>query len=141
MRDRLAERLKSIDPIELIVGTLPAVTGLVAFSSWASVLVRKIRGEEVKTGEEWALGLITSVFVFLRSVVAREYAAGAIDLRRTVVDMRKLTREAAEDAQQRDQRAAEEQERLTRLTQRLVVLAALTLAAAVVTLVVAIVSA
>jgi hypothetical protein len=140
MRDRLVEQLKSIDPVELISGTLPAVSGILAFTGWSSVLVRKIRGEDVASREEWGLGLISALFVFIRSVVSREYARGAIDLRRTVVEMHAVAREAAEDAEQRDQRAARQQDRLSRLTERLVLLAGLTLAAAIVALVVTLVN-
>ena len=139
---RFADRLKaSIDPVEAIFGTLPAITGLLAFSSWSSVIVRKLRGEEVKLGQELGSAVILTLFVFVRSVMSREYAHGAVALQHTVVDMHEVAHEAAEDAKQRDARAAEQTLRLTRLTKMLVWLAGLTLTAAVVTLVVAIISA
>jgi hypothetical protein len=138
MRDRFVDRIKaSLDPIHLIFGLLPVMTGLFAFDSWRSAIVKRIRGGEVKG--DWRLGLATGAFLASLSIASQERAYGAVELQRAAVEMRRLLDEAAEDAKQRDQRAAEEQDRLATLTGRLVRLAAFTLAAAVVTLAVSIV--
>jgi hypothetical protein len=139
MRDRFGGLFKSIDPIEFVFGTLPFILGGLTFMAWASVLVRKIRGEEVRDREEWGLTVLSVLFFFARSLMSRLYAQGAFDLHRTVVEMRAVTGEAAEDARQRDERSATLQKGLNRLTKLLVWLAALTLGAAAVTLVVTII--
>jgi hypothetical protein len=123
----------SLDGFLLVV----AGVGYAAFATWTSLIVRAIRGEEVK--EDWRVvvstaGLMTA-FTVLAGTRIREIAA----MRGAAVETRALVLEAAEDAQRRDQRAVEQQDRLNALTKRLVMLAALTLAAAVVTLVVSVV--
>jgi len=128
---------RHIDSFDLLFGIFPAAANIAAFVSWASLITRAIRGEEVK--EDWRLfastGAAMAAFAFNRATHVREAAA----MRGTAVELRELVREAAEDAQRRDQRAAQQQDRLTRLTKWLVLLAAVTLAAAFVTLVVTIV--
>jgi hypothetical protein len=115
----------TIDSTDLFFGIFPAAASYAAFVTWASLIVRAIRGEDVE--EDWRVFVSTaaamSAFAFVSGTRVREAAA----LRGTAVEVRELVREA------------EQQDRLTRLTKRLVLLAALTLAAAVVTLVVAIV--
>jgi hypothetical protein len=134
------QRLKtSIDSIDLFFGVFPVAAGFAAFVSWASLIVRAIRGEEVK--EDWRVvvstGAAMSTFALVSATRVRELATQ----RAATVEMRELVREAAADAQHRDQLAAEQQVRLTPLTRWLVALAALTLVAAIVTLVAATVSA
>lgn len=136
----IRERLKAyLEPIDLFFGVFPAAASYAAFVTWASLIVRAIRGEDVK--EDWRVFVSTaaamSAFVLISGTRVREAAS----LRGTAVEVRELVREGADDAQQRDQRAAQQQERLTRLTRWLVVLAALTLAAAGVTLAASIVGA
>jgi hypothetical protein len=133
-------RLKAnIDSIDLFFGIFPAAAGFAAFVSWASLIVRVLRGEEVK--EDWRVvvstGAAMSAFALVSATRVRELATQ----RAATVEMRELVREASEDAQCREQRAAEQQDRLTRFTKWLVLLAAVTLAAAIVTLVVSIVGA
>ncbi len=130
---------KHIDSTDVFFGLLPAAAGYAAFVSWASLIVRAIRGEEVE--EDWRVWVSTAAlmasFVFVSGTRVRETAA----LRGAAIEMRELTRVAARDAETRDRRAAEQQDRLAALTKALIVLAALTLAAAVVTLVVSVVGA
>lgn len=128
--------LKYLDSVDVLLLSAAGVA-YAAFVSWMPVIVRAIRGEEVK--EDWRLrvstaGLMTA-FTIVSGTRIRETAA----LRGAAIEMRALVREATEDAQRRDQRAVEQQDRLTQLTKRLVALAALTLAAAIVTLVVSII--
>jgi len=135
----LVKRLKAyIDPIDMVFGLLPGVTGYAAFVSWASLIVRGIRGEEAK--EDWRTFVSSVAFISARALVSGTQVREAVALRSAAVEMRELTREAAEEAQRREQRAAEQQERLTRLTKWLVGLAAVTLIAAIVTLAVSIVA-
>jgi hypothetical protein len=128
---------RNIDAIEVFYGLLPEAAGYMAFVSWASLIVRAIRGEDAK--EDWRTFVSSAAFISTRALVRSGRVRQAEALRDTATEVRELVREAAEDAKQRDRRAAEQQDRLTRLTKSLVLLAALTLAAAVVTLVVAIV--
>jgi len=133
-------RLKAyLDPIDLFFGIFPAAACYAAFVTWASLIVRAIRGEDVK--EDWRVFVSTaaamSAFTLVSGTRVRETRA----MRGAAVEVRELVREAAADAQRREQRAAEQQDRLTRLTKWLVLLAAVTLAAAIVTLVASIVDA
>lgn len=146
-RARIIGRLKTNlpDSIDLWFGLLPWLTGYAAFVSWASLIVRAIRGEEVK--EDWRLFVSSGAFIATRTVVAGARVREAAALRGAAVEMRELVREATEEAERRNQRAEDRdhresrrQARLYRLTVWLVVLAALTLAAAIVTLVVSIIS-
>jgi hypothetical protein len=126
-------RLKtSIDAIDVYYGLVPAAAAYAAFVSWASVIVRAIKGEEVEPG--WrayvSTGALMAAFTLVSGTRVRENAA----LRAAAVEMRRVLQEAAEDAKLREERAAERDRRLTRLTKWLVALAGLTLAAAVVTL-------
>jgi len=125
------------DSTEVYFGLLPASAFYAAFVTWASLIVRAIRGEDVEP--DWRVYVSTAAamatFTIVSATRVREIAA----LRGAAVEMRRVVREAAEDAQRRDQRAAERDRRLNRLTTRLVTLAALTLVAAVVTLAVSIV--
>ena len=134
----LVQRFKAyLDPIEMFFGLMPMMTGYAAFVSWASLIVRGVRGEEAK--EDWRVFVSTGAFIAARSLVSGTHVRETVALRSAAVEMRELARDAAEEAERRDQRAGEDQDRLTRLTKRLVTLAALTLAAAIVTLVVSIV--
>jgi hypothetical protein len=131
-------RIKSyIDSTDLLFGFFPAAAGYAAFVSWASLIVRGIRGEEVE--EDWRVWVSTAAlmasFVLVSGTRVREAAA----LRGAAVEMREVVHSAAAEAELRDRRAAAQQDRLASLTKWLVGLAALTLLAAVVTLVVAIV--
>lgn len=132
---RLKANVDSLDVFLLLV----AGAGYATFVSWASLIVRAIRGENVK--EDWRVlvssAAVMSAFALVSGTRIRETAA----LRAAAVETRELVREASEDAGRREQRAAEQQGRLTRLTKWLVLLAAVTLAAATVTLVVSIVGA
>jgi hypothetical protein len=133
-------RLKTyIDSTDVVFGLLPAAAGYAAFVSWASLIVRAIRGEDVK--EDWRVWASTAAlmasFVLISGTRVRETAA----LRSAAVEMRELVGVYAKDAETRDRRAAEQQNRIAALTKALVALAALTLASAVVTLVVALVGA
>lgn len=127
------------DLTDVLFGLLPMATGYAAFVSWAGLIVRGIRGEEVK--EDWRVFISTGAFMASRALVSGTHARETAALRGAAVEMRALLREAAEDAQRRDQRAAEQQHRLTRLTKWLIALASLTLASAIVTLVVSIIGA
>lgn len=127
---------KNMDAVDVLL-LLAAGAGYAAFASWASLIVRAIRGEEVE--EDWRLFASTGGLMAAFTVVAGTRIRDTAALRDAAVQTRELVREAAEDAENRDRRAAEQQDRLTRLTKWLVALAALTLAAALVTLGVAIV--
>lgn len=139
------QRLKAkanIDAIDVFF-LLTAATGYAAFVSWASLIVRAIRGEEVD--EDWRVFVSTGASMAAFTLVAGARARETAALRGAAVEMRGLVSDAAEDAQRRDQRAADRdvrdsrrQDRLYTLTKWLVALAALTVAAAVVTLVVSI---
>lgn len=132
------QRLKNyIDPVDVLFGIFPAAASYAAFVSWASLIVRAIRGEEVE--EDWRVFVSTAAAMSAFALVSGTRVREAAALRTTAVEVRELMREAADDAQRRDRRVAEQQDRLSRLTKWLVALAALTLASAVVTLVVAIV--
>jgi hypothetical protein len=41
---------QSIDSIDLLYGIFPAAAGCAALITWSSMIVRAIRGEEVKEG-------------------------------------------------------------------------------------------
>ncbi len=131
-------RLKaSVDAIDVFYGLVPAGAAYAAFVTWASVIVRAIRGEEVEPG--WRLSASTAVlmasFTLLSGTRVRENAA----LRGAAVEMRAVVHEAAQEAKLREERAADRDRHLTTLTKWLVLLAALTLGAAVVTLVVSVI--
>jgi hypothetical protein len=128
---------KNIDAVEVFYGLLPEAAGYMAFVSWASLIVRAIRGEDAK--EDWRTFVSSGAFISTRSLVRSGRVRQAEALRDTAAEVRELVREAAEDAKQRDQRAVEQQSRLTTLTKWLVALAGVTLAAAIVTLAVTIV--
>jgi len=126
-------RLKgSVDAIDLLYGLVPAGAAYATFVTWASVIVRAIRGEEVEPG--WRAYVSTAAlmasFMLLSGTRVRETAA----LRGAAVEMHGVIREAAQEAKLRAERAAERDRRLTTLTKWLVLLAALTLAVAIVTL-------
>jgi hypothetical protein len=134
------ERLKAyIDSTDLLFGIFPAAASYAAFVSWASLIVRAIRGDDIK--EDWRLWTSTaaamSAFVLISGTRVREARA----MRTAAVEVRGLVRVAAEDAERRDRNAAAQQDRLTHLTKWLVAFAALTLSAAIVTLAVLIVGA
>jgi hypothetical protein len=130
---RLKTNVDSLDVFLLLV----AGAGYATFVSWASLIVRAIRGEDVK--EDWRVFVSSatamSAFALVSGTRIRETAA----LRAAAVETRELVREAAEDAQRRDRRAREQQDRLTRLTKWLVLLAAVTLTAAIMTLIASII--
>ena len=144
-RNRLLERLTEyLDPIDVLFGFLPGITAYAAFTQWASLIVRAIRGEEAK--EDWRVVTSTVALIVTRTLVAGAHVRETAALRGAAVEMRGLVAEASEDARRReqiaiegDQRDASRQEHLLRLTKWLVGLAALTLAAAIVTLAVAII--
>jgi hypothetical protein len=121
-----------IDSFDLFFGIFPAAANVAAFLSWSSLIVRAIRGEEVK--EDWRVVVSTAAAMAAFALNSGRRVREAAALRGTAVEVRELVREAAADAEQRDKRAAQQQDRLTRLTKWLVALAAVTLAAAVVTL-------
>jgi hypothetical protein len=125
------------DPFDLFFGIFPAAASYAAFVTWASLIVRAIRGEDVK--RDWRVFVSTAAAMSAFALVSGTRVREAAALRGTAVEVHALVREAAEEAERRDRRAAAQQDRLTRLTKWLLALAALTLAAAVVTLVVAIV--
>jgi hypothetical protein len=129
----------NIDAVDVVYGLVPGFAAYAAFVSWASSIVRAIRGEEVE--EDWrtfvSSGALIAAFTLVSGARAREIAS----LRGAAVEVHAVARQAAADAKLREERTAESDRRLTRLTKRLVLLAALTLAAAFVTLVVSIVSA
>lgn len=133
----MARLKRYIDSTDLLFGIFPAAAIYAAFVTWAPLIVRANRGEEVKEG--WRVVVSTaaamSAFTLISGTRVRETRA----MRDAAVGVRELVRVAAEDAERRDRRAGEQQDHLALLTKWLVALAALTLAAAVVTLVVAIV--
>lgn len=132
------QRLKAyLDPFDVVFGIFPAAANYAAFVTWASLIVRAIKGEEVK--EDWRLFVSTAAAMAAFALNSGTRVREAAALRGAALEVRELVREAAEDAERRDQRAAEQQDRLTTLTKWLVLLGAVTLAAAVVTLVVSIV--
>ncbi|HET9154262.1 MAG TPA: hypothetical protein VFN85_09130 [Solirubrobacterales bacterium] len=134
----LKANMDAVDVVFVLFGSV----GYAAFVSWANVIVRAIRGEEVK--ESWrtvaSSGVLVGVWALMSGARVREMAA----LRGAAVEMRGLVHDAAAQSEVRDRRAAErddsasqQQERMLLLTRWLVALAGLTLAAAIVTLVVA----
>jgi|HubBroStandDraft_6_1064221.scaffolds.fasta_scaffold05284_9 hypothetical protein len=131
-------RLKSyIDSTDLLFGIFPAAAIYAAFVTWAPLIVRANRGEEVK--EDWRLFASTAAAMSAFTLISGTRVREARAVRGAAIEVRELVRVATEDAERRDRRAAEQQDRLAWLTRWLVALAALTLAAAVVTLVVAII--
>jgi hypothetical protein len=125
------------DSIDTYFGLIPASAYFAAFVTWASVIVRAIRGEDVEAG--WRVYVSTAAAMAAYTVVSATRFRETAALRGAAVEMHAVVREAAEDAKAREAAAAERDGRLTALTKLLVMLAALTLAAAVVTLVVTIV--
>jgi len=134
-----------IDSFDVVFGVLPAAASYAAFVTWASLIVRALRGEDVK--EDWrtfvASGALLGAYGMKSATQVREMVA----LRGATADVRRLAMLANEEAHRRDQRAAdqarredERQESLERLTKRLVLIASLTLAVAVVALVVSLIS-
>jgi hypothetical protein len=124
------------DSTEIYFGMLPASAFYAAFVTWASLLVRAIRGEDVEP--DWRVYASTAAAMATYTITSATRVRETAALRGAAVEMRAVVHQAAEDAKLREQRAAESDRRLTRLTKRLVLLAALTLAAAFVTLVVSI---
>jgi hypothetical protein len=137
VQDTVKRLRKYIDSIDFFYGIFPFAAGYAAFVTWTPLVVRAIRGEEVKEG--WRLYTATAASMAAYTLKSGAQIRQAEALRAAVANLREVQREAAEDAKQRDERAAAQQDRLNRLTQRLVVIAAVTLAASIVTLVVAIV--
>ena len=125
------------DSIDTYYGLIPASAFCAAFMTWASVIVRAIRGEDVEPG--WRVYLSTAAAMATYTVVSATRVRETAVLRSAAVETHGVVHQAAKDAELREQRAAERDRRLTTLTKWLVLLAALTLSAAIVTLVVAIV--
>jgi hypothetical protein len=131
-RDRLLRAMP--DSIDAYFGLIPASAYCAAFMTWASVIVRAIRGEDVEP--DWRVYASPAAAMTAYTVVSATHVRETVALRGAAVEMHAVVREAAKDAKAREAAAAERDGRLTALTKLLVLLAALTLAAAVVTLVV-----
>jgi hypothetical protein len=138
--DRLADGLTAF------YGFGPTIAAFAFFTSWGNLIVRQMRGEEVK--EDWRT-LSYSVtalvsFTLVSGARARETAA----LRRAPVQLRGIASETAAQHPRRDERSAERaaqdtvrQDRLNQLTRSLLLVAGITLTVAIVALAVAIVQA
>jgi hypothetical protein len=81
----MARLTRYVDSTEVFFGLLPAAAGYAAFVSWASLIVRAIRGEDVK--EDWRVWTSTAAlmasFVLISGTRVRETAA----LRSAAVEM------------------------------------------------------
>jgi hypothetical protein len=132
---RFIHRLRaSVDSFDVVFGLLPGLTGYAAAAAWTRVLIRGIRGEDVATGDEWRLTMASAAHIASRALVSASRVRGDVSMHGSVVEMRALLREAAEEAEERDQRAAAREKQLYRVNVKMAWVAGLTLTAAIVTL-------
>ncbi len=134
-----------MDSIDMVFGLFPAVGFYAAFATWASLIVRALRGEDVK--ENWQTGLATIALITSYALKSGTQVREATAQRAATTDLRALAILAREEAQRRDRQETERaklederQARLERLTKRLVLLASMTLAVALVALAVSLIS-
>jgi hypothetical protein len=134
----LREAVSSIDSYDALFGFFPGAAYVAAFTAWAPLIIKGIRGEDVK--EDWRTTVSSSAalsaFVLTSASRARETGA----LRAAAEELRNVAREAAEEDRRREGRATERDARDERRQDSLILLAKLTLAVAAVALVVAIIS-
>jgi hypothetical protein len=131
-------RALSFDVYDVIFGFFPGVAYFASFVTWAPLIIKGVRGEEVE--EDWrthaATGAALAAFVLKSASSARETAA----LRAAAEELRGIAREATAEAKDREERAAERDARDERRQDSLILLAKLTLAVAGVALVVSVIS-
>jgi hypothetical protein len=153
---RLVRRLfGNIDVFDLVFGFGPWLAAYAAFVSWLNLIVRAVRGEDVRQDRRTTYA--TAAFIGARAIYSATHTRETVGLHNSVVELRQLQREAAKDAEARDRRmrellqqaaadaearekrAADRERNLYKINVAMAVLAGLTLAAAIVTLVVTIV--
>jgi hypothetical protein len=141
-RAGLTPQPSNVDAIDVLFGLLPAGMTMIVMVLWGRLLARSIRGDAPRTiplGTSVASGLAIASWSFVSGTRVRWNVA----LRQSIVVLRTLGQEQAEEATLRDRRDIARDERdharndqLFRINIGLLILAALTLAAAIVTLVV-----
>jgi hypothetical protein len=133
---RLIRRWRSsFDGFDFFFGLVPWMAAYAAFVSWATVIVRAIRGEAVT--EDWRAVVSTAAYIGARAMADATEVRESFALRGSVAELRELLRDAARDAEERDRRAAQRERRVYRITVAMAVLAGFTLLAAIGSVIVA----
>jgi hypothetical protein len=124
-----------IDAIDVFFGLIPAGSAALAVILWARLMVRALRGE--KAAPTWGVSVASGLAIAAQAFVSGTRVREDLALRSSVVEVRTLVRDAAEEQVERDRRDSAREGRLYKLTVAMAVLAGLTLAAAIATLIVA----
>lgn len=155
---RVVRRLASWVGVDIFdaFGLALWMAGYSAFVSWLDLIVRAVRGESVEQDRKATYA--TAAFIGARVVYSATHTRETVGLHNSVVElrgllsdaaddaharddrMRDLLRQVAADAEARDQRADEREERLYKLTRLMAVVTVGTLLTATVTLVITIVN-
>lgn len=131
---RLLYPFKATDAFDWWFGMFPAAMEWAAFLAWGNLIVRAIRGEDVK--EDWRTYLSAAGLMASRTLIRGAQARTASRLDAAATQMRELVREAAAAAEARDRRSAEREEQQYRLNRLLFSVAVLTLVVAAAAIVV-----
>jgi hypothetical protein len=126
---------QGIDAIDVFFGLIPTGATSLAVVLWVRLMVRALRGEKAVPG--LGLSVASGLAIAAQAFVSGSHVRHDLALRSSVVEVRTLVRDAAEEQIQRDRRDAAREWRLYKLTVAMAVLAGLTLAAAIATLIVA----